>query len=160
MEREQWKEKRSENSEIKEDELLGFNHFQQAREKKRQMCRLEVEGERPDLFLFQFQSKKISLRTKQDLLFLDVTARPRQDVWVHTFPLTALTLYPIFPLSSQLTFSFCSCFSVVPSHSDEDKRLNLILRISQVISPALREHPVSQPVPPPLWERLSSQRND
>lgn len=89
---------------------------------RRQMCRPEVGGGTPTVLLLQNQSNQTSL-VHQISFLLDVTARAKRDVWLHTFLLTELPPYATSPPPSQWR------------SLDQDKRLNLILRILKLITP-------------------------
>lgn len=68
-------ERRSEDSGVEKDEVLGFNPLQRARQ--RQMWRQEVAGGTPALLLFQFQQSSSS---NLNSFLLDVTAQARRHV--------------------------------------------------------------------------------
>lgn len=135
---------RSGYSGVEKDEV--FNHFQRAREE----TDVQVRGCR------RKSSPREQQSSSSDRNLSILTAE--WGVWPHTSPLTEMPLELMLPLSPRCVCS--SCATTAASHSDEDKRLNLIPGILKVISPVLRAHPVPQPVPPPRCEGLSLQRSD
>lgn len=127
-------ERRSEGSGVEKDEVLGFNHFQRVRKKKRQMCGPEVAGGTPALLPLQYQSKTDQC-SSSDLNLMSRHEPGETFDSTHFFSPSCHST-PCFHRhhNSRLDF-FSVSLTVAASLSDGDKRLNLILWILKLISP-------------------------